>query len=91
MPLTKLDVDQLPNVNLNRYSTLILVNGNYWTFERNNHQNRTMGAKRRYLNCISRCYKMAKYSQTNRTDFKTNKDEAKTLALRKRMILEVRN
>jgi hypothetical protein len=29
MPLTKLDVDQLPNVNLNRYSTLILVNGNY--------------------------------------------------------------
>jgi hypothetical protein len=38
MPLTKLDVDQLPNVNLNRYSTLILVNGNYWTFERNNHQ-----------------------------------------------------
>jgi hypothetical protein len=29
---------------------------------------------------------MAKYSQTNRTDFKTNKDEAKTLALRKRMI-----
>jgi hypothetical protein len=29
MPLTKLDVDQVPNVNLNKYNTLILVNGYY--------------------------------------------------------------
>ena len=29
MPLTKIDTDQFQNVNLNRYNTMILVNGNY--------------------------------------------------------------
>jgi hypothetical protein len=80
MPLTKLDVDL--NVNLNQYSTLILVNGNYGLS--NNHQNRTMGAKRRYLNCISRCYKMAKYSKLIELTLKQIKMKLKTLALRKR-------
>jgi hypothetical protein len=89
MPLTKLDVDQLPNVNLNRYSTLILVNGNYSGLSKETTKNRTMGAKRRYLNCISRCYKMAKYN--NRTDFKTNKMKLKNISFEERMILEVRN
>lgn len=31
MPLTKIDIDQLANINLSKYSSLILVNGNYNT------------------------------------------------------------
>jgi cbb3-type cytochrome oxidase subunit 3 len=34
---------------------------------------------------------MAKYSQTNRTDFKTNKDEAKNISFEEKDDLEVRN
>lgn len=29
MPLTKINIDQLPNINLSKYTTLILANGNY--------------------------------------------------------------
>ena len=32
MPLTKINIDQLQNLNLNRYTTLILANGNYSSF-----------------------------------------------------------
>ncbi|UFH34024.1 M14 family zinc carboxypeptidase [Flavobacterium acetivorans] len=32
MPLTKINIDQLQNVNLNRYTTLVLANGNYSSF-----------------------------------------------------------
>jgi hypothetical protein len=32
MPLTKINTDQLQRVDLNKYTTLILVNGNYSDF-----------------------------------------------------------
>jgi hypothetical protein len=36
MPLTKIDIDQLQRVNLNKYTTLILVNGDYSSLFSNN-------------------------------------------------------
>jgi hypothetical protein len=34
MPLTKINTDQLQRVDLNKYTTLILVNGNYLIFSK---------------------------------------------------------
>jgi hypothetical protein len=74
MPLTKLDVDQLPNVNLNRYSTLILV-GNYSGLSKETKieqwvQNGTLIA---YQDAI----KWLNTAKLIELTFKTNKDEAK--------------
>jgi hypothetical protein len=42
MPLTKINTDQLQRVDLNKYTTLILVNGNYSDFSPSHYKNRAM-------------------------------------------------
>jgi hypothetical protein len=42
MPLTKINTDQLQRVDLNKYTTLILVNGNYSDFFQSHYKNRAM-------------------------------------------------
>jgi hypothetical protein len=60
MPLTKIDIDQLQRVNLNKYTTLILVNGDYSSlFSNNSKQNRTMDSKWRNTYRLSGGDKMA--------------------------------
>jgi hypothetical protein len=86
MPLTKLDVDQLPNVNLNRYSTLILVNGNYSDFRKKQPPIEQWVQNGGTLIAYQDAIKWLNTAKLIELTFKTNKDEAKTLALRKRMI-----
>jgi hypothetical protein len=92
MPLTKLDVDQLPNVNLNRYSTLILVNGNYSGLSKETTTKieqwvQNGGTLIAYQDAI----KWLNTAKLIELTLKQIKMKLKTLALRKRMILEVRN
>jgi hypothetical protein len=81
MPLTKLDVDQLPNVNLNRYSTLILVNGNYSGLSKETTTKieqwvQNGGTLIAYQDAI----KWLNTAKLIELTFKTNKDEAKNIS-----------
>jgi hypothetical protein len=58
MPLTKLDVDQLPNVNLNQIQHLNLVNGNYGSSKETTTKIEQWVQNGGTL-ILSRCYKMS--------------------------------
>jgi hypothetical protein len=81
MPLTKLDIDQLPNVNLNRYNTLILVNGNYSSLSKDTTTKieqwvQNGGTLIAYQDAI----KWLNTSKIIELTFKTNKQEAKNIS-----------
>ena len=81
MPLTKLDVDQFPNVNLNRYNTLILVNGNYGGLSKDTTTKieqwvQNGGTLIAYQDAI----KWLNTAKLIELTFKTNKEEAKNIS-----------
>jgi arginine/lysine/ornithine decarboxylase len=86
MPLTKLDVDQLPNVNLNRYSTLILVNGNYSGLSKETTKIEQWVQNGGTLIAYQDAIKWLNTAKLIELTLKQIKMKLKTLALRKRMI-----
>jgi hypothetical protein len=81
MPLTKLDVDQVPNVNLNKYNTLILVNGYYGSLSKETTTKieqwvQNGGTLIAYQDAI----KWLSASKMIELTYKTNKQEAKNIS-----------